>query len=78
MLDEEEETRSTKEHIMQADLSQQHLNLLNNTTIDNLFDFGSSSLLVEPTFKPKGLFATGDRFIPYRTTEEEIQGTAGV
>ena len=68
MLDEEESTRSTKEHI-QADLSQQHLNLLNSTS-HNLFELGSSSLLVDHGFKPSGLYAPGDRFIPYR---EDLQ-----
>lgn len=73
MLDEEEEeTRSTKEHI-QGDFSQQHLQYLNNTTMNNLFELGSSSLLVEQNFRPKGLFAApGDRFIPYRTTEDDF------
>ena len=56
MADEEEETRSTKEHI-QADYSNQHLNYLNNTTMNNLFDLGNSSLLVESNFRPRGLLA---------------------
>ena len=51
---DEEETRSTKEHI-HADISAQHLNYLANTTMSNLFDLGSSSLLVEQNFRPRGL-----------------------
>ena len=65
-MDEEDETCSTKEHIT-ADLSQQHLNLLNSTT-NNIFELGSSSLLADHSaYKPSGLFAApGDRFIPFR------------
>ena len=51
MLDEEEETRSvtardTKAHLLQGDFSAQHLNHL-STTMNNFFELGSSSLLVE-------------------------------
>ena len=41
----------------------------NSNTTTNLFEMGSSSLLVEQGVRPGGLFAPGDRFIPYRPEE---------
>ena len=76
---EEEETRdvtnieNTKVLLQgSGDLSGQQLNnyLFNNSnTTTNLFEMGSSSLLVEQGVRPGGLFAAGDRFIPYRPEE---------
>jgi len=69
---EEDETRSVTARdtktLLQGDISTaQHLNYLNTT--NNLFDMGTSSLLVEQGVRPGGLFAPGDRFIPCRPEE---------
>ena len=46
-----------------------------NTTTNNFFEIGSSSLLVEQGVRPGGLFSCpGDRFIPYRPEEAQFQG----
>ena len=47
-------------------------NYLNMT--NNFFEMGSSSLLVEQGVRPGGLFAPGDRFIPFRPEETQFQG----
>jgi len=75
---EEEETRSvtrrdtTKAQLQLGDLSAPQLNYLN--TNNNLFDLGSSSLLVDQGVRPSGLLASGDRFIPYRPEDTPSQG----
>ena len=73
MLDEEEETRSVtaRETKAQGDFSGQQMNYFNTTT-NNFFETGSSSLLVEQGARPGGLFAPGDRFIPYRPEETQF------
>ncbi len=71
VTNEDEETRSTKGHII--DLSGQHLNHINTT--NNLFEMGSSSLLVEQGVRPGGLFSLGDRFIPSRMDENPRSGS---
>ena len=69
---EEEETRSRTDEFknnLQGDFSGsgQQLNYLN--TGNNLFELGSSSLLVDQGVRPSGLYAQPDRFIPYRPEE---------
>lgn len=78
MLDEEE-TRSvtarevTKAHLLGDGISGQQMNNYLNMT-NNFFEMGSSSLLVEQGVRPGGLFAPGDRFIPFRPEETQFQG----
>ena len=46
----------------------------NLSTTNNIFEFGSSSLLVDYNMKPNGLFSNGDRFVPVRPEEHLFQG----
>ena len=70
-LDQEtqHDTQSHKQEKNQVDGSSR----INISYTNNIFEVGTSSLLVESSFKPTGVFA-GDRFIPCRPEETHLEG----
>ena len=82
MLDEEETRSVTAREVTKAHLlGDQVMNNCHSSTKDlgiymnmtnNFFELGSSSLLVEQGVRPGGLFAPGDRLIPFRPEESQF------
>ena len=70
----DEDTQMTSSIIAKRKTDSNMPNFTNLCSMNNIFEFGSQSLLIDNKRQPVGLFSQGDRYVPMRPDDILIHG----